>query len=59
MFVKFKLYFFLNTKQPAPGSELSICLISLAISNKHIKFETINLRHKKRNAVHNIHKKNV
>ncbi len=43
MFVKFKLYFYLNTKRPAPDSELSICLVSLAFSNKHA------LRHKKRN----------
>ncbi len=40
MFVKFKFLFFLNTKWPAPDSELSICLISLAFSNKH------DLRHK-------------
>ncbi len=51
MFIKFMLYYFFNTKRPAPDSELSICLISLAISNKHV-LKT------KRNAVHNINVKN-
>ncbi len=44
-------YYFLNTKRPAPDSELSICLINLAFSNKH------DLRHKKLHAFHNINVK--
>ncbi len=49
MFVKFKFTIFFNTRRPAPDSELSICLISLAVSNKH------DLRHKKLNAFYNIY----